>query len=76
MNRRTNTSQNSSHTNRQIKTRSNRAGIVFDVVLNEDFAGLSDTDSENFSTGKDTSVIGSVINCSVAQLFPSVETCA
>jgi hypothetical protein len=61
MNRRTNTSQNSSHTNRQIKTRSNRAGIVFDVVLNEDFAGLSDTDSENFSTGKDTSVIGSVI---------------
>jgi len=61
MNRRTNTSQHIGHTNRQVKTRSNKVGVVYDVILNEDYPSLEENDSENFSSGRDTTAIGSIV---------------
>jgi len=62
MNQRINNSFKTSNTNKHEFIRSSNVGIVVDVILNEDSSNLLDTDdSETFSSGKDTSIIGSCV---------------
>ncbi len=65
MSQRVRTSQQSSNTSRTSFTVTPNVGIVVDVILNEDHSRLEKTDNENFSTGKDTSIIG---NCVIRPL--------
>lgn len=62
MAQRTNNSRILDNTGKQNSSKSSKIGIVFDVILNENYEGLFDSDdSEIFSTGKDTSIIGACI---------------
>ena len=83
MNRRTNNSYQSSNTNKLSKNINNSIGIVVDIILNETDTNLEDTDSELFSTGKDTSVVGSCIIRDISNqttneadlpIYPPLET--
>lgn len=61
MSQRVNKSIHSANTNKQVNVKSSTVGIVFKVILDDEYEGLNNTDSEDFSTGKDTSVIGSCV---------------
>jgi len=65
MSQRVQTSRQSSNTNKKPFSVNPNVGIVIDVILNEEHPRLEQTDSENFSTGKDTSIIG---NCVIRPL--------
>jgi hypothetical protein len=59
MNQRTNNSFKTNNTNKKSTIRTSSVGIVVYVILNEDAENLEDTDESIYSTGKNTSVIGS-----------------
>ena len=61
MNQRTNNSFKTNNTNKRSTVKTSSIGIVVDVILNEDSQNLEDTNETIYSTGKNTSVIGSCI---------------
>jgi len=61
MSQRVRSSQQSSNTNRTTFSVKPNVGIVVDVILNEEHPRILKTDNENFSTGKDTSIVGNAV---------------
>jgi hypothetical protein len=61
MSQRTNNSFKTSNTNKKSSIKTNTVGIVVDVILNEDAKNLVDSNQSIYSTGKNTSVIGSCV---------------
>lgn len=61
MSERLNKSFIADNTNKRKITKESNVGIVVDVILDDTWEDLQKTDSEAFSTGLDTSVVGSCI---------------
>lgn len=61
MSQRIRNSQQSSNTNRKPFQINPNIGIVIDVILDDTHKRIQKSDSENFSTGKDTSIVGNCV---------------
>ena len=70
MSNRVRTSQQSSNTSRNTFNITSNVGIVVDVILTKDHDRIQKTDSEFFSTGKDTSIVG---NCVIRPLHDAIS---